>query len=101
MIEKAIERTMMYQESTKQVANLQLINQTTHRLNSNLNQEQIISILKEKITHSCYPESIVAVLFDESNQKVILEDQTTSYFCTVSGHVLIDFVLTEIRKPTE
>jgi len=101
MIGKALERTMIYQESTKQVANLQLINQTTHRLNSNLNQEQIISILKEKISQSCYPESIVAVLFDESNQKVIIGDQPTSYFCTVSGHVFIDFVIDEIMKTKE
>ena len=50
---KAIENTILYQNSKQHISDLKMINETTHQLNSNLHQEDILQIIKEKIKLTC------------------------------------------------
>ncbi len=101
MIGKALERTILYQESTNKIADLQLINQTTHRLNSNLNCEEIISIVKDKIYYSCHPENVVAIIYDDKGEKPTLINDQSVYFHSLSGQVLINYVRDEMNETGE
>jgi len=98
MVGRAIERTTLYQSSTQQVADLQTINYTTHKLNLNLDQKEIISIVKKEIFNSCYAEHFAAVLrIDEKEELEILQG-SSKYFNTLTGQVFIEYIHNEVMK---
>lgn len=98
MVGRAIERTTLYQSSTQQVADLQTINYTTHQLNLNLDQEEIISIVKKQIFNSCYAEYFAAVLCYEEKEELEILQGSSDYFDTLTGQVFIEYIHNEVMK---
>src|SRR5699024_3007004 len=64
---KAIENTILYQNSKQHISDLKMINETTHQLNSNLHQEDILQIIKEKIKLTCHASEVGFILMKENS----------------------------------
>ncbi|KAB7666766.1 diguanylate cyclase [Bacillus sp. B1-b2] len=70
----ALENAQLYQQSKKLVADLQLINEASHQLNSNLRLNEIMTYMCERISSSFEAEEVGFILFSvESNSIKVLQ----------------------------
>lgn len=99
IIGDAIERVTLYQNSTQLVSDLQLINDTSHKLNSNLELEEIIHIIKYQMIESC-GASEIGFIFTYNCKKHPFEilSGSTSYFTTTAGHQFATYIFNRINK---
>ncbi|MBU5468128.1 diguanylate cyclase [Virgibacillus sp. MSJ-26] len=99
---KAIENTILYQNSKQHISDLKMINETTHQLNSNLHQEDILQIIKGKIKLTCHASEVGFILMKEnSTDKIDILPGSTGYFYTQEGVSLSTYLLTESIKNQE
>lgn len=74
----ALENAELYKKSHKLVKDLQLINETTHQLNSSLRLNDMVQYMKCKIIDSFQAEEIGFIMFIDDNP--IILDGSTPYF---------------------
>lgn len=99
---KAIENTILYQNSKQHISDLKMINETTHQLNSNLHQEDILQIIKEKIKLTCHASEVGFILTKgKFIDKIDILRGSTSFFYTQEGRSLSTYLLTESIKKQE
>lgn len=63
----ALENARLYQQSKRLISDLQLINETSHKLNSNLRLSETISFMAKQITQSFHAEEVGLILFNDGD----------------------------------
>ncbi|MFC4321100.1 sensor domain-containing diguanylate cyclase [Litchfieldia salsa] len=87
----ALENAQLYQQSKRLVADLQLINDTTHKLNSNLRLNDTISFMSGQISRYLLGDEVGFVFIKKDNQIEVL-DGSTVYFSSDDSLQIIEYV---------
>lgn len=99
---RAIERMIMYEDSKGLVADLQMINQTSHEINSHQQQDQILQLVKTKIRTTSNASEIGFIFSSgHSDNKLRVLAGSTSFFKTVEGTACSAEWLKKIKKTRE
>ncbi|WP_102345268.1 sensor domain-containing diguanylate cyclase [Bacillus sp. Marseille-P3661] len=96
----ALENAQLYQQSRRLISDLQLINKTSHRLNSNLRLSEIISFMTEQITTSFDAHQIGFVMFINDGSPQILAG-STDYFTSEDSKQLVKNINEKIINEKE
>ncbi|MDZ5472535.1 diguanylate cyclase [Bacillus sp. 31A1R] len=75
----ALENAQLYQQSKRLVSDLQLINETSHRLNSNLRLTETMNYMTEQIIHSFDAEEVGFILVSPDFEKSKVLKGSTSF----------------------
>lgn len=94
----ALENAQLYQQSRRLITDLQLINETSHRLNSDLRLSETISFMTEQIKQSFLAEEIGFVLVTEDFEQMKVIRGSTEYFHTDEAQPYLQFILEKIKK---
>lgn len=86
----ALENAKLYHQSHRLISDLQLINETSHRLNMKLDIQEMLLFLQKQLMKSFQPMEI-CFLFKEENDLEITE-ASTALFSDPQGKVYIDYV---------
>ncbi|MEQ6388710.1 sensor domain-containing diguanylate cyclase [Bacillaceae bacterium S4-13-58] len=76
----AIENARLYQQSKRLISDLQLVNETSHKLNSNLRLNETISYMTKQIIQSFQAEEVGFLLFNGRQKKLVALEGSTAYF---------------------
>ncbi|SFG52369.1 diguanylate cyclase (GGDEF) domain-containing protein [Halobacillus alkaliphilus] len=95
----AIENVQLYQQSRKLNSDLQLINSTSQKLNSNTRLTEKISYMSSTLAESFQADEVGFVTFNECNhdENIILEG-SSPYFETADSQLLISMVKQRVHK---
>ncbi|WP_027409634.1 sensor domain-containing diguanylate cyclase [Anoxybacteroides tepidamans] len=91
----ALENAKLYEQSRRLVADLQLINETMHRLNANLRLQDALEFMTEQIKLSFGAEEVGFFLFDSEKKKML--PGSTPFFQSRQAKKYIEFVSKRIR----
>ncbi len=72
----ALENAELYQQSRELINDLQLINQTSHQLNSNLRLSETIKFMTNQIIQSFHAQEVGFIMFQQNGDLIILEGST-------------------------
>ncbi|WP_332651045.1 sensor domain-containing diguanylate cyclase [Lysinibacillus sp. 54212] len=86
----ALENAKLYHQSHRLISDLQLINETSHRLNMKLNIDEMLLFLQKQLMKSFQPMEMCFVFKVEDYYK--LTDSSTELFKTLDGRIYIDHV---------
>jgi diguanylate cyclase (GGDEF)-like protein len=97
----ALENAQLYHQSRKLIADLQLINETSHCLNSNLRLSETIHYMSNQIMKSFSAQEVGFFLYaaNENIDKVLLG--STAFFSTKKAQTYIHYVKEAIEKEQE
>ncbi|MEC5421910.1 sensor domain-containing diguanylate cyclase [Virgibacillus sp. C22-A2] len=97
---KAIENATLYENSIHLVSDLKLINDTTHKLNSNLKLSEITKLVRNKIIASCQATQVGFIYYnEEKNPKFDILTGSTAFFYTEKGDAFAAYLsVTEMGK---
>jgi diguanylate cyclase (GGDEF)-like protein len=93
----ALENAKLYVQSHRLVADLQLINETSHKLNMNLSLEDMLLFLRNQLIKSFHPEQICFVLLSEEEEYQI-SSVSSEFFQTIDGQLYIHHVANHFLK---
>jgi len=94
----ALENAQLYQQSRRLITDLQLINETSHRLNSNLRLTESINFMAGQIKESFGAEEIGFVLVSEDFEQLkVIKGSTEFFFADESEHYL-HFIVESIKR---
>ncbi|MGD6802601.1 sensor domain-containing diguanylate cyclase [Rossellomorea vietnamensis] len=96
----ALENAKLYQQSRRLISDLQLINETSHRLNSNLRMAETLAFLKKQIKRSFQASSIGFVFIDKRGEYKVLTE-SSSFFHGIEGTTCINYVKRKIFTDKE
>lgn len=86
----ALENAKLYHQSHRLISDLQLINETSHRLNLNLCINDMLAFLKKQLMKSLQPLEIGFVIneehYAEANTEFFLSSESSIYFEYVEKH---------------
>lgn len=85
----ALENAKLYHQSHRLISDLQLINETSHRLNMKLDIHEMLSFLQKQLMKSFQPNEICFVFKRGEHE---LTDASTQLFKLPQGQVYIDYV---------
>ncbi|KUP06690.1 diguanylate cyclase [Bacillus coahuilensis m2-6] len=94
----ALENAKLYQQSKRLVSDLQLINETSHKLNSNLRLSETLTFLNRQIQKSMDATEIGFVFFTEGLHPYSILPGSSEFFHTHLGKSYIEFALTRINN---
>lgn len=94
----ALENAQLYQQSRRLITDLQLINETSHRLNSNLRLTETISFMAEQIRASFFAEEVGFILFSEDLEHMRITKGSTEFFLTEEAQLYLYYVAEKIKK---
>ncbi|HEY4602263.1 MAG TPA: diguanylate cyclase [Cerasibacillus sp.] len=96
---RAIESAALYQSSNRLVENLKLINETSHQLNSNMQLQEILHIIRRKVmkTSHCSEIGLIKIADD----KHTLLEESTPYFHSQAGKDLISLLIEKNKQTQE
>lgn len=86
----ALENAKLYHQSHRLVSDLQMINETSQRLNMKLNKEEILSFLTEQLNKSFSPSEICFALLD--NGEFQNATGTSSFFYQKESEFFHDYI---------
>lgn len=92
----ALENASLYNQSHRLIDDLQLINETSQKLNSGLPFGEMIIYLKEQLSRALLPDEIVFAFFNEA-QQYELKESTSDFFSTVEGAAYLEYVSNYIQ----
>lgn len=95
----AIEKVMLYEQSRQLNADLQLINDASHKLNSSLRFSDVLSFLHAQITHSFRACEVGFIFLNGAETDII--SGSSSFFLEAEGQELIRFTANQLRKEKE
>lgn len=75
----AIENAQLYSQSKRLIADLQLINETSHQLNSNLRLTETITYMNRQISKSFNAEEIGFILYEDDGNVQILQGSSNFF----------------------
>ena len=94
----SMENAHLYQQSKREISNLQLINETSHCLNSNLRLVDTMTYMSEQIITSIDAQEVGFFLFSNEQANVKILPGSTSYFYTKQAQIYIDYIKEKIEK---
>ncbi|KGP90163.1 DeoR faimly transcriptional regulator [Pontibacillus chungwhensis BH030062] len=95
----ALENARLYQQSKRLISDLQLINETTHKLNSNLRLSDTISFLSNQILHSFHAEEVGVLLFQGGNvEDYQVLQESSSFFSQDGAERLLQYITSSIGE---
>lgn len=94
----ALENAQLYQQSRKLITDLQLINETSHRLNSNLRLTETISFMTEQIRDSFDAEEIGFLLVSEDFEQMKVINGSTDFFFSDEALIYLHYIVEKIKK---
>ncbi|MBX0359054.1 diguanylate cyclase domain-containing protein [Halobacillus sp. Nhm2S1] len=92
---KALENAQLYQQSRKLNSDLQLINSTSQKLNSNMRLTEKIRYMAYKIQQSFHADEVGFVTYEELSSHNVLEG-STEYFTSSESSALVHYVMESI-----
>jgi diguanylate cyclase (GGDEF)-like protein len=94
----ALENAQLYHQSKRLIADLQLINETSHQLNSNLRLTETMTYMAEQIIKSFDAEEAGFILLSEESEQVSILKGSTSFFRTRESGIYIKYIKEKIRQ---
>jgi diguanylate cyclase (GGDEF)-like protein len=94
----ALENAQLYQQSKRLISDLQLINETSHKLNSNLRLTETMGYMCEQIMHSFQAEEVGFFLLSAKKDKLKILPGSTDFFFSEQSEIYIDFMKDKIQK---
>lgn len=96
----ALENASLFDQSHRLIEDLKLVNETSRKLNSNMNFDEMIEYLKTQLIHAFKPTQIAFVFYrEERNYEV--SQISTDYFKSSSSEVYINFVSSHYKNGNE
>ncbi|WP_051348549.1 sensor domain-containing diguanylate cyclase [Peribacillus kribbensis] len=96
----ALENAQLYQQSRRLISDLQLINETSHKLNSNLRLSETISYMRNQIVKNFGAQEIGFFMFSEEKKPIVLEE-STDFFRDSDSEEYTAFITAEIFRERE
>lgn len=93
----ALENAQLYQQSKKLVTDLQLINEASHRLNSNLRLNEMMTYICERISASFDAKEVGFILFSLENNSTKVLSGSSSFFFNQESQQYIEYVKERIQ----
>lgn len=94
----ALENAQLYQQSRRLIADLQLINETSHRLNSNLRLSETMGFMCEQIIESFDADEVGFFLLSKGINKLRVLPGSTSFFHTEDANIYAELVREKIEN---
>lgn len=94
----AMENAQLYQQSRKLISDLQLINETSHRLNSNLRLSDTISFMTEHFQSSFDAEEVGFVLVSDDFEQWKVIKGSTSFFFSDGASAYLQYISKKIKN---
>ncbi|WP_081856123.1 sensor domain-containing diguanylate cyclase [Virgibacillus salexigens] len=94
----AIENVSLLETSNHLISDLKLINDVTHKVNSNLDLTDITESVRDKIEEVCQASEI-GFIFRHSENRVDILSASTSYFKSKNSEAFTAFLFKEIDYP--
>ena len=94
----AIENAQLYEQSKQLVSDLQLINDTSHRLNSNLPLYETMEYMTEQMVKTFGAEEVGFFLFSSDYEITMIQSGSTSFFFSEDAGSYIDYFKEKILK---
>lgn len=88
----ALENAQLYQQSKRLVTDLQLINETSHRLNSNLRLTETMTFMSEQIIKSFNAEVVGFVLISEERYEPKILKGSSEFFYSEDAKKYIHYI---------
>ncbi|MDL4841349.1 sensor domain-containing diguanylate cyclase [Aquibacillus rhizosphaerae] len=95
----ALENAHLYQQSQQLISDLQLINETSHILNSNLRLTETTFFMNKQIRSSFNPEEVGFVLFKDNNYQVL--EGSSSYFLLSESSLFLEKIFPTLKIEKE
>lgn len=95
----ALENAKLYIQSHRLVADLQLINETSHKLNMNLSLEDMLFFLRNQLMKSLHPDQICFVFLEQDEYQI--SSASSDFFHTIDGQLYIQHVANHFSKITD
>ena len=92
----ALENAKLYIQSHRLVSDLQLINETSHKLNMNLSLDEMVVFLRNQLIKFFQPEHAGFVFIENDEYKI--SPASTELFHTVEGHLYIQHVTNHFKS---
>ncbi|WP_144510911.1 diguanylate cyclase domain-containing protein [Bacillus sp. FJAT-22090] len=92
----ALENAKLYIQSHRLVSDLQLINETSHKLNMNISLEEMVVFLKNQLMKSFHPEETCFVFIEDDEYKI--SPASNDFFHTMDGQLYIQYVASHFNK---
>jgi len=97
----AIENAQLYEQSKRLIADLQLINETSHHLNSNLRLSETMVYMSEQIVKSLSAEEVGFIQCAPDTPQNYVQQGSTDFFFTDEAKTYIDFFKEKIFKEND
>jgi diguanylate cyclase (GGDEF)-like protein len=97
----AIENAQLYQQSRKLISDLQLINETSHRLNSSLRLSETIQYMSNQIIKSFDAEEVGFFLYSSKEAVEKILPGSTTFFSTEQAVNYLMYVKEKIQMDNE
>ncbi|MBY0124110.1 diguanylate cyclase [Bacillus sp. S/N-304-OC-R1] len=97
----ALENAQLYQQSKRLITDLKLINETSHRLNSNLRLTETMAYMTDQITSSFRAEEVGFILYANKNKPVEVLNGSTEFFHTLDAEIYIQYIKDRIDSEIE
>lgn len=97
----ALENAQLYHQSRKLIEDLQLINETTHCLNSNLRLSETIHYMSKQIIKSFGSQEVGFFLYSANENVDKILPGSTPFFLTKSAQKYIQYIKETIEKKHE
>ncbi|MED3962338.1 sensor domain-containing diguanylate cyclase [Niallia taxi] len=94
----ALENAQLYQQSKKLVSDLQLINEASHRLNSNLRLTEMMTYMSNRISISFEAEEVGFILFSSETNSLTVLNGSTDFFRTKAAETYIHYFKEKIKQ---
>lgn len=92
----AIENAELYQQSRKMISDLQLINETSHSLNSNLRLTETTAFMKKQLIDTFKAEEVGFVNKEEGAEDIQILEGSSRFFHTEKGKELMRLLYNKI-----
>lgn len=92
----ALENAKLYIQSHRLVADLQLINETSRKLNMNISLEEMLLFLRNQLMKSFHPEQVCFVFMEEDEYNI--STVSSEFFHSISGQLYIQHVADHFIK---
>nr|WP_295969842.1 sensor domain-containing diguanylate cyclase [uncultured Bacillus sp.] len=97
----AIENAHLFQQSRQLIADLQLINETTRYLNTNLRLIDTMEYMVQKVVQSFYAQETAFILFFHGENNPMVQQGSTSFFFSEEAQVYIHYFQEKITDQQE
>jgi len=96
----AIENAQLYQQSKRLITDLQLINETSRQLNSNLRLNEIVNYMRKQIGKSFKAEAVGFAIYSAEGECKMLQG-SSEFFNQQSSSIYVKYIKEKIDKEKE